>query len=76
MRAKFAVFASVVGMLLGTGSAIAHHSFAAEFDAGRALTLKGVVRGRPWSLLRSHWAQARTTWDLLRRTAGGLHPTR
>lgn len=48
MRAKFAVFASVVGMLLGTGSAIAHHSFAAEFDASRALTLKGVVTKIEW----------------------------
>jgi hypothetical protein len=48
MRAKFAVFASVVGMLLATGSAIAHHSFAAEFDANRALTLKGVVTKIEW----------------------------
>jgi hypothetical protein len=48
MRAKFAVFASVVGMLLATGSAIAHHSFAAEFDANRALTLKGVVTKVEW----------------------------
>jgi len=48
MRAKFAVFASVVGLLLGTGSAIAHHSFAAEFDAGKALTLKGVVTKIEW----------------------------
>jgi uncharacterized protein DUF6152 len=48
MRAKFALFASVVGLLLGTGSAIAHHSFAAEFDASRALTLKGVVTKIEW----------------------------
>jgi hypothetical protein len=48
MRAKFAVFASVVGMLLGTGAAIAHHSFAAEFDAGKALTLKGIVTKIEW----------------------------
>jgi hypothetical protein len=48
MRAKFAVFASVVGMILGTGSAIAHHSFAAEFDASRALTLKGIVTKIEW----------------------------
>ena len=48
MRAKFAVFASVVALLLGTGSAIAHHSFAAEFDASRAVTLKGVVTKIEW----------------------------
>ena len=48
MRTKLAVFASVVGMILSTGSAIAHHSFAAEFDAGKALTLKGVVTKIEW----------------------------
>jgi N-acetylglucosaminyl-diphospho-decaprenol L-rhamnosyltransferase len=40
------------------------------------LTLKGVLRGRSWSLLRSYWANAGATWALLRRTAGGLRPTR
>jgi Family of unknown function (DUF6152) len=48
MRAKIAAFASVVGIILGTGSAIAHHSFAAEFDAAKALTLKGLVTKVEW----------------------------
>ena len=48
MKAKLAVFASIVGMILGTGSAIAHHSFAAEFDAAKALTLKGTVTKIEW----------------------------
>jgi hypothetical protein len=48
MRTKLAVFASVVGMILSTASAIAHHSFAAEFDANKALTLKGVVTKIEW----------------------------
>jgi Family of unknown function (DUF6152) len=48
MRTKFAAFAAVVGMVLGTGSAIAHHSFAAEFDANKALTLKGIVTKIEW----------------------------
>jgi hypothetical protein len=48
MKAKFAVFACVVGTILGTGSAMAHHSFAAEFDASKALTLKGIVTKIEW----------------------------
>jgi len=48
MKATFLVFASVVGTMLATGSAMAHHSFAAEFDANRALTLKGVVTKIEW----------------------------
>jgi len=48
MKAKLAVFASIVGMILGTGSAIAHHSFAAEFDANKAVTQKGIVTKIEW----------------------------
>ena len=48
MRTSFAAFAAVVGMIVGTGSVIAHHSFAAEFDANKALTLKGVVTKIEW----------------------------
>ena len=53
MRTKFAAFAAivgmaVVGMIVGTGSVIAHHSFAAEFDPNKSLTLKGVVTKIEW----------------------------
>ena len=58
------------------GRAGAWAAVALALLSASVLTLKGVVRRRPWSLLRTHWAQAHATWALLRRTAGGLHPTR
>ena len=48
MRTKFAGFAAAMGFILATGTAIAHHSFAAEFDAGKPLTLNGIVTKIEW----------------------------
>ena len=48
MRTRFAAFAAAAGFVLATATAIAHHSFAAEFDASKALTLKGVVTKIEW----------------------------
>ena len=48
MRTKFAGIAAAIGFFLATGTAIAHHSFAAEFDANRAVNLKGVVTKIEW----------------------------
>ena len=48
MRTKFAGIAAAIGFFLAAGTAIAHHSFAAEFDANRAVNLKGVVTKIEW----------------------------
>jgi hypothetical protein len=48
MRTKFAALAVVMGLVLGTASAMAHHSFAAEFDAGQAINLTGTVTKIEW----------------------------
>jgi hypothetical protein len=49
MKMQVAMFTAAVGLVLGTGSALAHHSFAAEFDAMKPLNLKGIVTKIEWS---------------------------
>ena len=49
MKVKTAMFSALAALLLATPSVIAHHSFAAEFDAARALTLKGIVTKIEWA---------------------------
>lgn len=48
MRMKLAALAAGVGLWLGSGSVIAHHSFAAEFDADHTFSFKGVVTKIEW----------------------------
>ena len=47
MRVQLTVAASCVGLLLAR-PILAHHSFAAEFDAERPVQIRGVVTGMDW----------------------------
>jgi hypothetical protein len=47
--AKFSAAALIVcGLLISASSAMAHHSFAAEYDSNKQVTVKGVVQKVAW----------------------------
>lgn len=48
MRTKLCVIVAVAGLLALVAPAVAHHSFAAEFDADRPVTVKGTVTKMDW----------------------------
>ena len=49
MRTRLAVFVAGLGLLLSAGSALAHHAFAAEYDATKLVKLTGAVTRVEWS---------------------------
>src|SRR6187399_2019349 len=49
MRAKLVVFAAVAGLMVPLVQVAAHHSFAAEYDANKPVTLKGTVTKVEWT---------------------------
>jgi hypothetical protein len=48
MRTKAAVALGGIFVVLAAGSAWAHHAFSAEFDANKAVTLRGTVTKMDW----------------------------
>ena len=48
MRTKLAVVVVGVGLLLNAAPVLAHHSFAAEFDAKKPVKLRGSVTKMEW----------------------------
>ena len=49
MKAKLARVVAGIGLVVASAPIIAHHSFAAEYDASKPITLKGAVTKIEWT---------------------------
>ena len=48
MKVKLSLLGAAAGLLLAAVPVLAHHSFAAEFDADKPITLKGTLTKMEW----------------------------
>jgi len=79
MRTKLVVAAAGLGLLLASVPAIAHHSFAAEFDAAKPIKLTGAVTKVEWMNPHTYFyidvkddKGATTNWGLEMGSPNGL----
>jgi hypothetical protein len=79
MRAKLGVLVALAGLLVSAVPVPAHHSFAAEYDANKPLTLKGTVTKIEWTNPHARFyidvkdeKGATTNWNLELASPNGL----
>lgn len=79
MRAKFYVFVASLGLLATAAPMMAHHSFQAEYDASKPVTLTGTVTKVEWMNPHARFymdvkdeSGAVTNWELELGSPNGL----
>ena len=79
MRTKLVIAAAGLGLMLASVPAIAHHSFAAEFDAAKPIKLTGSVTKVEWMNPHTYFyidvkddKGATTNWGLEMGSPNGL----